>query len=91
MLDNVAWNPATLSEYTVERNARMARLRFASALTELIAGFGMTDRMTRRPRIIRMLGQRPELGAALAAVHSGPWSVEADSYSPEILTTLALA
>ncbi|MDV7136404.1 FAD-dependent oxidoreductase [Williamsia muralis] len=91
LLDNVAWNPTTLSEYTVERNARMARLRFASALTDLIAGFGMTDRMTRRPRIMRMLGQRPELGAALAAVHSGPWSVEADSYSPDILTTLALA
>ncbi len=91
LLDNTEWNPVTLAGYTVERNARMARLRFASALTDLIAGFGMTDRESRRPRILKMLGRRPELGAALAAVHSGPWTTEAEAYSPDILTTLALA
>ncbi|WP_246833172.1 NAD(P)/FAD-dependent oxidoreductase [Williamsia sp. 1138] len=91
LLDNAIWTPETLSGYTIERSARMARLRFASALTDLIAGFGMSDRATRRPRILGLLGQRPELGAALTAVHSGPWSVEAESYSPDILTTVALA
>jgi len=91
MLDNAEWTPETLSGYTTERNARMARLRFASALTDLIGGFGMTDRATRRPRILRMLGQRPELAAALTAVHSGPWHLEADAFSPDKLTTLSLA
>lgn len=91
LLDNAIWNPETLSGYTVERTARMARLRFASALTDLIAGFGMIDRESRRPRILERLGQRPELGAALAAVHSGPWTIGSESYSPDILTTLALA
>ena len=91
LLDNTTWTPESLSGYTTERNARMARLRFASALTDLIAGFGTTDRESRRRRILGILGQRPELGAALAAVHSGPWSAGPESFSPDILTTLALA
>jgi hypothetical protein len=74
-----------------ERSARMARLRFASALTDLIAGFGMVHRATLRPRIPGLLGRRPGLARALSAVHSGPWSVEAECYSPDILTTVALA
>ncbi|MCK0516785.1 hypothetical protein [Williamsia sp. DF01-3] len=63
----------------------MARLRFVSALTDLTAGFGLPDRAIRRPRILGLFGQRPEVGLALTSVHSGPWSVEAEAYSPDIL------
>lgn len=91
LLDNSAWTPRSLAGYSEERAARMARLRFASALTDLVAGFGMPDRAARQSRMRRMLGQRPELGAALGAVHSGPWAAPPEAYSPDILTTLALA
>jgi hypothetical protein len=74
------------------RNAvSMARLRFASALTDLLAGFGMPDRAARRSRMFGLLRGRPELEAALDAVHAGPWAVPAEAYTPDILTTLALA
>jgi 2-polyprenyl-6-methoxyphenol hydroxylase-like FAD-dependent oxidoreductase len=91
LLDNSAWTPQSLAGYSEERSARMARLRFASALTDLLAGFCMPDRAARQSRMRRMLGDRPELGAALGAVHSGPWAAPAEAYSPDILATLALA
>lgn len=91
LLDNTTWTPETLAGYTVERNARMARLRFASAMSDLLAGFGLPDRVVRRSRMRRLLARRPELGAALTAVHSGPWAAPDQAYTPDILTTLALA
>jgi len=91
LLENADWSPRGLAEYVQERRKRMARLRFASALTDLITGFGMPDRLARRSRMFRMLHRRPELGVALDAVHAGPWEAPDEAYSPDILTTLALA
>ena len=68
----------------------MARLRFASALTDLLTGFGMPDRAARRPRMLGLLRRRPELGAALDAVQAGPWAAPSEAYTPDILSTLAL-
>ncbi|WP_181783321.1 FAD-dependent oxidoreductase, partial [Pseudonocardia pini] len=91
LLDDSDWSPAGLSGYTEERRDRMARLRFASALTDLLSAFGAPDRVRRRGRMQALLRDRPELGAALAAVHSGPWSARAEAFTPDILTTLAMA
>jgi 2-polyprenyl-6-methoxyphenol hydroxylase-like FAD-dependent oxidoreductase len=85
------WTPRGLVGYADERRTRMARLRFASAMTDLLTGFGMADRAVRRSRMLGMLRQRPELGAALDAVHAGPWAASSEAYTPDILTTLALA
>jgi hypothetical protein len=60
-------------------------------LTDLLTGFGMPDRAARRARMQAVLRRRPELGAALDAVHAGPWAAPAQAYTPDILATLALA
>jgi 2-polyprenyl-6-methoxyphenol hydroxylase-like FAD-dependent oxidoreductase len=91
LLGSVDWSPQGLRAYVEERNTRMARLRFASALTDLITGFGMPDRLARRGRMMKLLRRQPELGVALEAVHSGPWHAPAQAYTPDILTTLAMA
>jgi 2-polyprenyl-6-methoxyphenol hydroxylase-like FAD-dependent oxidoreductase len=91
LLSGPDWTPDGLAGYVEERRNRMSRLRFTSALTDLITGFGMPDRLTRRTRMFSLLRRRTELGVALAAVHSGPWEVPAEAYAPDILTTLALA
>lgn len=90
LLKSSDWSPSGLAGYASERGPRMARLRFASALTDLLGGFGMDDRASRRHRMFSLLSRRPELGTALTAVHSGPWSVPEEAFSPDILTTLAL-
>jgi hypothetical protein len=69
----------------------MARLRFASALTDLLTAFGASDRAQRRARMFSRISKQPELIQALEAVHAGPWRVPAAAFSPDILTTLALA
>jgi hypothetical protein len=33
----------------------------------------------------------PELGAALDAVHAGPWAASSEARTPDIPTTIALA
>jgi len=91
LLESADWTPQGLAGYVEERRKRMARLRFASALTDLLTGFGMTDRAARRSRMFALLHRRPELGAALEAVHAGPWAAPDEAYTPDILTTLALA
>ncbi|MFC3243543.1 NAD(P)/FAD-dependent oxidoreductase [Gordonia humi] len=91
LLNDTTWNPETLSSYARERAERMRRLRFSTALTDLVSGFGMVDRTARRSRILAALAERPELGSALAAVHSGPWSIPEDAFASDILMTLALA
>lgn len=91
LLDGSDWSPGGLAGYTQERRTRMARLRFASALTDLLTGFGMPNRADRRSRMLGLLRGRPELGAALDAVHAGPWAAPAEAYTPDILTTVALA
>jgi len=91
LLGSSDWTPHGLAEYVQERRKRMSRLRFASALTDLLTGFGMPDRLARRSRMFKLLHRRPELGAALDAVHAGPWEAPDEAYTPDILTTLALA
>jgi 2-polyprenyl-6-methoxyphenol hydroxylase-like FAD-dependent oxidoreductase len=91
LLDGPDWSPRGLAAYADERRTRMARLRFASALTDLLTGFGMPDRAVRRSRMLGLLRRRPELGAALDAVHAGPWGASSEAYTPDILTTVALA
>jgi 2-polyprenyl-6-methoxyphenol hydroxylase-like FAD-dependent oxidoreductase len=91
LLDGPDWSPRGLAGYVEERGTRMARLRFASALTDLLTGFGMPDRVDRRSRMLGLLRRRPELGAALDAVHAGPWAAPSEAYTPDILTTVALA
>lgn len=91
LLGSSDWTPHGLAEYVHERRMRMSRLRFASALTDLLTGFGMPDRLARRSRMFKLLHRRPELGAALDAVHAGPWEAPDEAYTSDILTTLALA
>ena len=91
LLGSSDWTPHGLAEYVQERRKRMSRLRFASALTDLLTGFGIPDRLARRSRMFKLLHRRPELGAALDAVHAGPWEAPDEAYTPDILTTLALA
>jgi 2-polyprenyl-6-methoxyphenol hydroxylase-like FAD-dependent oxidoreductase len=91
LLDGSDWSAAGLAGYAEERAERMARLRFATALIDLFTAFGAADRANRRTRMGRLLGAEPELGAAIAAVHEGPWRVPSTAFSPDILTTLALA
>ncbi|HVV08179.1 FAD-dependent oxidoreductase [Amycolatopsis sp.] len=91
LLEVTDWSVTRLSGYAAERATRMARLRFTSAITDLLTAFGAPDRAARRSRMGRMLAKAPELGAAFAAVHAGPWAVPAGGFSPDILTTLALA
>jgi len=69
----------------------MRKLRFASALTDLMMAQGAPDRAERCRRMELKVRQQPELLAALEAVHSGPWRVSDDAFEPSILTTLALA
>jgi 2-polyprenyl-6-methoxyphenol hydroxylase-like FAD-dependent oxidoreductase len=91
LLDGPDWSPWGLTGYVDERGTRMARLRFASALADLLTGFGMPDRADRRSPMLGLLRRRPELGAALDAVHAGPWAASSEAYTPDILTTVALA
>lgn len=91
LLESADWTPQGLAGYVEERRKRMARLRFASALTDLLTAFGMPDREARRSRMFALLHRRPELGAALDAVHAGPWAAPDEAYTPDILTTVAMA
>jgi len=91
LLDTTDWSVDALSGYATERAERMARLRFASAITDLLTAFGAPERAARRSRMGRLLAEDPGLGAAFAAVHAGPWTLPAGAFSPDILTTLALA
>lgn len=91
LLAATSWSVGCLASYADERAERMRRLRFASALTDLLAAFGAPERQRRRQRMFAALRSHPELGIALEAVHAGPWRVPAAGFSPDILTTLALA
>ena len=91
MLAQPRWSPETLAGYVTERAERMRRLRFASALTDLLAAFGAPNRGELRARMFARLRAQPELGAAIAAVHTGPWRLPSSAFSPDILTTLALS
>lgn len=85
------WDDALLDRFASERDERMRRLRFASALTDLLMAQGVVDRAERKRRMEQRLRDDPTLARALHAVHAGPWRVPEDAFEPSILTTLALA
>jgi 2-polyprenyl-6-methoxyphenol hydroxylase-like FAD-dependent oxidoreductase len=91
LLGGADWSPDALSAYREERRERMARLRFATALTDLLTAFGADDRAARRRRMGKRLATEPDLARALDAVHSGPWTVPAEAFSPDKLMALALS
>lgn len=91
LISSSAWSPALLDEFAAERHERMRRLRFASALTDLLAAQGAPDRADKVRRMYRCTKAQPELLRALEAVHAGPWHLPEDAFEPSILTTVALA
>lgn len=91
LLTDRDWGRAQLDAYAAERFERMRRLRFASALTDLLAAQGVHDRRDRRKRMDSLLRANPAWLAAIDAVHRGPWRVASEAFEPSILTALALA
>lgn len=91
LLSSDRWDADLLDRYAAERFERMARLRFASALTDLMMGQGVADRNGRRRRIEARVRDHPEMLAALGAVHLGPWRIPDEAFEPSILAALAVA
>jgi 2-polyprenyl-6-methoxyphenol hydroxylase-like FAD-dependent oxidoreductase len=89
--DSDDWSEATFERYARERSERMRRLRFASALTDLLMAQGVPDRAERKARLEALARRQPALLAALDAVHRGPWRVPEEAFEPSILTALAAA
>jgi 2-polyprenyl-6-methoxyphenol hydroxylase-like FAD-dependent oxidoreductase len=86
-----SWEPALFDRFAAERYERMRRLRFASALTDLLAAQGAPDRADKVRRMHQCVKRQPALLRAIDAVHAGPWRVPEDAFEPSILTTVALA
>jgi len=91
LIESEKWDEKVMQEYTKERTERMRRLRFASALTDLLTAHGVDDRANRQKRMRRKLRENPEFALALGAVHKGPWTVPLKAFEPNILTSLAMA
>lgn len=91
LCDGDDWSEAVLDRYARERSERMRRLRFASALTDLLMAQGVPDRADRKARMEALARRQPALLAALDAVHRGPWRVAEEAFEPSILTALAAA
>jgi 2-polyprenyl-6-methoxyphenol hydroxylase-like FAD-dependent oxidoreductase len=86
-----AWNAGLSHRYAEERSERMARLRYASALMDLITAHGQDDRAVRRKRMFKRMHANPILTKALGACHTGPWTVSEDAFTPSNLVELAMA
>ncbi len=84
-----AWADGPLGRFADERWERMRRLRFASALTDLLMAQGVPDRAGRKERMEQRLRRDPQMLEALQAVHGGPWRVREDAFEPSYLTILA--
>ena len=69
----------------------MRRLRYASALTDLIMAHGQTERAQRRKTLFKRMRTNPMLAKALDACHRGPWTVPEDAFTPSNLVELAMA
>jgi 2-polyprenyl-6-methoxyphenol hydroxylase-like FAD-dependent oxidoreductase len=85
------WNAAQSRAYADERNERMGRLRYASALMDLITAHGQEDRALRRKRMFKRMHANPLLAKALEACHLGPWTVAENAFAPSNLVELAMA
>lgn len=86
-----AWRADLSSDYAAERSERMRRLRYASALMDMVIAHGVEDRAARRKRMFRRMHANPKLIEALEACHIGPWNVAEDAFTPSNLAELAMA
>jgi 2-polyprenyl-6-methoxyphenol hydroxylase-like FAD-dependent oxidoreductase len=86
-----AWSSSLSRAYAAERHERMGRLRYASALLDLITAHGQEDRAIRRKRMFKRMHGNPTLGKALDACHLGPWTVAENAFAPSNLVELAMA
>lgn len=86
-----AWTTDHARTYAQERSERMRRLRYASALTDLIMAHGQNDRAARRKAIFRRIRTNPMLAKALDACHRGPWTISEEAFTPSNLVELAMA
>ncbi len=86
-----AWTAGLARSYAEERSERMRRLRYASALTDLIMAHGQTERAQRRKTLFKRMRTNPMLAKALDACHRGPWTVPEDAFTPSNLVELAMA
>ncbi|OJY53888.1 hypothetical protein [Sphingomonas sp. 67-41] len=69
----------------------MRRLRYASALMDMVIAHGAEDRAQRPKRMFRRMHANPKLTEALEACHLGPWSIADDAFTPSNLAELAMA
>ncbi len=73
------WSPAALGPYADERRERMRRLRFASAGSYLLNGFG-PDAIARRRRLRELFATNPA-GSPVASAFLGAWLLPEEAYS----------
>jgi 2-polyprenyl-6-methoxyphenol hydroxylase-like FAD-dependent oxidoreductase len=85
------WNNDMSQAYAAERSERMGRIRYASALIDLIMAHGQEDRALRRKRMFKRMHSNPSLGKALEVCHLGPWNIAEDAFTPSNLVELAMA
>jgi len=86
-----AWTEDLSREYAAERAERMRRLRYSSALMDVVIGQGVPDRLARLRRISRRMRENHKLVEALEACHIGPWNIAEDAFTPSNLAELAMA
>jgi 2-polyprenyl-6-methoxyphenol hydroxylase-like FAD-dependent oxidoreductase len=73
------WSPAALAPYADERRERMRRLRFASAGSYLLNGFG-PEAIARRRRLRDLFVANPA-GSPVASAFLGAWLLPEEAYS----------
>jgi 2-polyprenyl-6-methoxyphenol hydroxylase-like FAD-dependent oxidoreductase len=88
LLAEPRWNDDALKAYSDERSERMRRLRVSMEVTNILFAFGPAA-IERRARIRAALHADPLLGGARATTVSGPWSFSPDSFTDEVLATIA--
>jgi len=79
MTSSADWSAAAFAPYASERKERMRRLRFASAGSYLLNGFG-PDAIARRLRLREMFMVNP-LASPVATAFLGAWILPEEAYS----------
>lgn len=83
------WSAAALTPYGHERRERMRRLRFASAGSYLLHGFG-PEAIAKRRRLREVFTANPA-SSPLASSLLGAWVLPAEAYSDEAWSALVAA
>jgi 2-polyprenyl-6-methoxyphenol hydroxylase-like FAD-dependent oxidoreductase len=82
------WRPAAFAEYAAERRERMRRLRFTAQLSsEVEAEFG-PEGEAKRERARDRMSKDPALALWLLAAFTGPETLPAQAFEPEVRTRL---